>query len=107
MSVRGASSIMSLACVNVGAPASAARPATCRYSPGLAAGAYPMSTPMPSAPSARSPDSRPSMAVTSAGVASRCHSLAAMLPSSVPSRPSGVRPATASIRACAQDAAKP
>ena len=72
MTAPGTISMRSRAWVKVGRPASAASSATRRYSAGLAAGAYPSRTPMPSAPSARSADNRASKAVTCAGSAGRC-----------------------------------
>ena len=83
---------MSRACVKVGTPASAASPATWRYSSGSVAGAYPTSTPMPSAPSARSADSRASMAVICWGVAGRCQASLARLARNVASLPSRADP---------------
>ena len=107
MSVPGTSSIRSRACVNVGMPARAASAATIRYSSGLTPGAYPSSTPMPSAPSARSADSASMIAATCSGEAARCQRRSPRLARNPSSEVPGVMPATACIRAIAQDVEKP
>jgi hypothetical protein len=62
---------------------------------------------MPSAPSARSADSASSIALICPGSAGRCQRGSARLARNALSDAPGGIPATACIRACAQDAAKP